>query len=405
MSVHERMVRVMGALSYIPKERSEGVNYQFRSVDAVFNHLHGLLAEHGLFPSPRVLDDWQVNMIPGTNNRQQTQALFRVCVDMYAVDGTMVTLGPGLAQSHDYGDKAVYQAQQNAIKYVLLEAFCIPTAEQDMDAREADAVPTVDLSPLEAALAEAEPLATDKAKFTAWADQWRAHAAQSVDNLGRAVAEVRKFIESRKAGDGATPTASSPAADQQNANEGAGADGASRDGDASTAGDGADGHDVGRGASEPAPAPSADDAGKADPAEADDGSTAGGEGDGQPQPPATYTAEQLEAMNGRELAAILRALKDAGHDVKLGGSVADMRQRILEAQGQQASGAPAEPSGDSLTQMQQSAMDAVRDMPPDRRQKLLGRWNESDLPDDYPRLDDKQCSTVLAWVDELGVPF
>src|SRR5690606_24680661 len=75
------------------------------------------------------------------NNRQQTQALFRVCVDVYAADGSSVTLGPGLAQSHDYGDKAVYQAQQNAIKYVLLEAFCIPTSEQDMDAREADAVP------------------------------------------------------------------------------------------------------------------------------------------------------------------------------------------------------------------------------------------------------------------------
>lgn len=137
--IHERMAKVLASLSFIPKERSQGVSYEFRSIDALMNVLHGKLAEHELFASPRVLDDWQVNMIAGSNNRQQGQALFRVCVDIYASDGSWVTLGPGMAQSHDYGDKAVYQAQQNAIKYLLLEAFCIPTAEQDMDGRTPDA--------------------------------------------------------------------------------------------------------------------------------------------------------------------------------------------------------------------------------------------------------------------------
>lgn len=145
MSVHEAMAAVTKAVSYIAKQRSNGVNYEFRGIDAVMNHLHGPLADNGLFLSPRVLDDWQANQIAGTpdrngNARMQTQALFRVCIDVYHEDGSMVTIGPGLAQSHDYGDKAVYQAQQNAIKYLLLEAFAIPTAEMDMDAREADPV-------------------------------------------------------------------------------------------------------------------------------------------------------------------------------------------------------------------------------------------------------------------------
>lgn len=144
VTVHERMAAVTRALSYIPKESSQGVNYQFRSIDALMNKLHGPLADNGLFLSPRVLDDWQINQIPGTQNRMQTQALFRICVDVWAEDGSFVTLGPGLAQSHDYGDKAVYQAQQNALKYLLLEAFCIPTSEQDMDAREADPVTPFD---------------------------------------------------------------------------------------------------------------------------------------------------------------------------------------------------------------------------------------------------------------------
>lgn len=130
----------MSALNYIPKQRSAGVNYEFRGIDAVFNHLHHLLAEEGLYLSPEVLDDWKVVPIPGTKDRTQYQALFRVRVDVEAADGSRTTLGVGLCQSHDYGDKAVYQAQQNGVKYVLLEAFAIPTAEQDMDARHADEV-------------------------------------------------------------------------------------------------------------------------------------------------------------------------------------------------------------------------------------------------------------------------
>lgn len=168
LNVYEGMAQVMSALAYIPKGKSPGVSYEFRGIDAVMNHLHGPLADAGLFLSPRVLDDWAVNGIPGSADRQgnprtQYQATFRVCVDVYASDGSMVTLGPGLAQSHDYGDKAVYQAQQNAIKYVLLEAFAIPTAEQDMDARQAD--------PSTFSLKE---FAAEQVKqFTDWTDEQR----------------------------------------------------------------------------------------------------------------------------------------------------------------------------------------------------------------------------------------
>lgn len=137
------MAKVVADIGGIAKISSPNVNYKFRGIDDVMNALHKPLAEHGLFLAPRVLDDWKVNMIPGTNNRTQSQALFRICVDVYHKDGTMMTLGPGLAQSHDYGDKAVYQASQNAIKYLLLNAFSIPTGDVDMDSVTADDVHAV----------------------------------------------------------------------------------------------------------------------------------------------------------------------------------------------------------------------------------------------------------------------
>lgn len=142
--IYLQMSKVAGALAAIPKQSASGVNYQFRSVDAVMNALHGPLTEHQVFYVPRVLDDWQLNLIPGSNDkdgnpRQQVQAVFRVEVEFYAQDGSSV-VARGLAQSHDYGDKAVYQAAQNAIKYLLLQAFCIPVGEEDMDARQPDPV-------------------------------------------------------------------------------------------------------------------------------------------------------------------------------------------------------------------------------------------------------------------------
>lgn len=155
MSVHEAMAKAMVAVSAIQKTSSTSVSYKFRSIDDVMNALHGPLADNGLFLSVRVLDDWQLNPIPGSPDNQgrprtQFQASFRVEIEVFHSSGESVTLGPGLAQSHDYGDKAVYQAQQNAIKYLLLTAFAIPTEDQDMDARTPDDVPAeipVDAAP------------------------------------------------------------------------------------------------------------------------------------------------------------------------------------------------------------------------------------------------------------------
>lgn len=207
-TVHQRMAAAFADVTAIAKQSAEKVNYQFRSVDAVMNALHPILAAHGLFPSPRVLDDWQVNQIPGTNNRMQTQALFRIAVDMYGANGDTVTLGPGLAQSHDYGDKAVYQAQQNALKYVLIEAFCIPTQEEDQDARPADDVPAADLRALEASIARAEALGVQGQ----W-DRARDVAKHSQEHADKTVAQVeRRILKWQQEQDAESPaTAPGPA--------------------------------------------------------------------------------------------------------------------------------------------------------------------------------------------------
>lgn len=194
-AVHEAMAAVMKEVTAIAKVRSENVSYAFRSIDSVLNALHGPLADNGLFLAPRVLDDWQLNAIPGTNNRIQYQTVFRVEVVIWHSSGDSVVLGPGLAQSHDYGDKAAYQSQQNAIKYLLLEAFAVPTAESDMDSRQADDSPVpepVDLSDL---------IRTKVAIFSKWSederrDVWKAHAEKTLGGRAQTPGEVAKVVAS-----------------------------------------------------------------------------------------------------------------------------------------------------------------------------------------------------------------
>ncbi len=180
--VHEGLAQLMKDLAPIAKEHSTGVSYKFRSIDAVFNELHKVLADNGLWLQPRVLDDWQINMIPGKDNRQVSQALFRVEVFACAGDGSEHSLGVGLAQSHDYGDKAAYQAQQNAVKYVLIEAFAIPTDEPDMDSQEAVEVETPVREDLEPT--PAEWLAVSVEAFGLWTpDEKREAYTEAMNHL------------------------------------------------------------------------------------------------------------------------------------------------------------------------------------------------------------------------------
>ena len=195
--VHARMAAVVADLDFIPKGRSQGVSYEFRSIDALMNKLHGPLAAHGLYLSPQVLDDWRVDGIPGSKNRTQYQAVFRVQVTVYAADGSSTVLGPGLAQSHDYGDKAVYQAQQNAIKYLLLESFCIPVDEPDMAGRQPDESPAVEpahVTAAEDALDEWAQQAPDfyAAEVAHKRDKLIEYASQGPDYLDTVVSRLVK---------------------------------------------------------------------------------------------------------------------------------------------------------------------------------------------------------------------
>ena len=146
--IHSLMSKVMKEVTHIGKDRKNPQQgYNFRGIDDVYNTLHGVLSANGVYFVPEVLEhaaiEGQTKSGTATINRT-----VKVRFTFYAPDGSSVqatTLGEGT----DMSDKAANKAQSAAVKYCLIQVFCIPTQEmidseddtpeRGQDARQVDA--------------------------------------------------------------------------------------------------------------------------------------------------------------------------------------------------------------------------------------------------------------------------
>ena len=132
--IYAAMAKVMGDIVAIGKDSTnQQQGFKYRSIDAVYNALNPLLAKHGIFTTPEVLDKTREERV----NAKGTTLAFtclRVRYTFWADDGSSVSCvveGEGM----DSGDKSSNKAMAVAHKYALLQTFCIPTEEQkDPDA-------------------------------------------------------------------------------------------------------------------------------------------------------------------------------------------------------------------------------------------------------------------------------
>lgn len=134
MNIYGAINAAMSDIEPIAKDRkNEKQNFKFRGIDDIMNELQPVLVKHGIFVVPEV-----VNVIREQKQSNGGGVLLYSIVTMkytfYATDGTNVSatvIGEGM----DSGDKASNKAMAVAMKYALLQVFCIPTE----DAKDPDA--------------------------------------------------------------------------------------------------------------------------------------------------------------------------------------------------------------------------------------------------------------------------
>ena len=110
-----------------------GGGYLYRGIDDVMNVFNPLLAKHGVFVVPEVLNGQREERVSSKGNNL-IYSILNVRFRFYATDGTYVDAvvqGEGM----DSGDKASNKAMSVAFKYALFQTFCIPTEDMsDPDA-------------------------------------------------------------------------------------------------------------------------------------------------------------------------------------------------------------------------------------------------------------------------------
>lgn len=137
--------------------------YNFRGIDAVYNALSPLLAQHNLCILPRVLERECVERVTAKGG-----AIFYVTVKVEfdfvsALDGSKHTIGT-YGEAMDSADKATNKAMSAAYKYAAFQAFAIPTeGDNDADAHNHELKPKV-IKPSPAPNLVQPPLENDELK-------------------------------------------------------------------------------------------------------------------------------------------------------------------------------------------------------------------------------------------------
>ena len=133
--INGALAAVMRAVSPITKDRNnQQQNFKFRGIDDVYNELHKLFADNGVFVLPQVLD----HKITERTTAKGGQSLHHVVKVRYVLqhqDGSSVSCEL-YGEAADTGDKGAGKAQQYAYKVALLQMFLIPTeGDDDPDAQ------------------------------------------------------------------------------------------------------------------------------------------------------------------------------------------------------------------------------------------------------------------------------
>lgn len=128
LNIHQRLAAVMAEVSYIQKERKQGMNYTIVSHDAVTAKVRPALLKHGIVYFP-VRCEHQHN-----GNRAECSLTVRfVNVDKPEDFFDVQTFGYGI----DAQDKGPGKAMSYAVKYALLKSLGLETGD-DPDTESVD---------------------------------------------------------------------------------------------------------------------------------------------------------------------------------------------------------------------------------------------------------------------------
>jgi len=127
--IYKQIPKIMCKVGAVEKNRQgAGINYKFRGIDDLTSALQGLLSEHGVFFTPKVLEITREER-QSKSGGALTITVLKMLYTFYAEDGSSVEVST-VGEAMDTSDKSANKAMSAALKYALLELFCIPTEDE-----------------------------------------------------------------------------------------------------------------------------------------------------------------------------------------------------------------------------------------------------------------------------------
>lgn len=136
--IHEAIVKIKQEVGAVAKDGfNQSQKFKFRSIDGIYNNVHGLFAKHGVFTVPRVISQTFERYESAKGSSMKGVQLL-VEYDLVAADGSTVKFGPIAGEGSDAGDKATSKALAMAHKYMLIQALQLETEDSDPDGQMVD---------------------------------------------------------------------------------------------------------------------------------------------------------------------------------------------------------------------------------------------------------------------------
>ena len=129
--IYKKMANVYAKVDAIAKTKSNtgSLQYPFRGIDDVYNTLHKVFAEEGIFVIPEILSS-ERNQITNKSGSIGYHTISKIKYTFYAEDGSNVSASAE-GEAIDYGDKSTSKSQSMSFKYTLLQTFMIPTEDTE----------------------------------------------------------------------------------------------------------------------------------------------------------------------------------------------------------------------------------------------------------------------------------
>jgi len=124
--------KIMDEVGAVEKNRrnTQGSGYNFRGIDDLYLALQKHLASNGVFFTPEVIKSEREERLSKAGGNL-IYTILLVKYKFYADDGSFFE-ATTVGEAMDSGDKSANKAMSAALKYALLQIFCIPT-EEDKD--------------------------------------------------------------------------------------------------------------------------------------------------------------------------------------------------------------------------------------------------------------------------------